>query len=42
MPATEVDLRNYLPFPLSKLQFLRVRALLGARLNIGRLRLCAQ
>lgn len=27
MPASEVDLRNYRPFPRSKLQILRVRAL---------------
>ncbi len=27
MPASEVDLRDYRPFPRSKLQILRVRAL---------------
>jgi hypothetical protein len=29
MPASEVHLRNYRPFPRSKLQILRVRALRG-------------
>ncbi len=42
MSATEVDLRNYLPFPLSKLLFLRERALSRGRLNEGRLCLCSE
>ena len=31
MPASEVDLRDYRPFPRSKLQILRVRALRAGR-----------